>query len=58
MELLQAIYPPNKQITALNVERILELADEYQMIELNKRCRLFLMQQRGCDCLCQENQLN
>jgi hypothetical protein len=31
----------------LNVEKLLELADEYQMIELNKRCRSFLMQQRG-----------
>ena len=46
-ELLQVIYPPNKPITIVNVERMLELADEYQMIELNKRCRTFLMQQRG-----------
>ena len=46
-EMLQIIYPPNKPITALNVEKLLELADEYQMIELNKRCRLFLLQQRG-----------
>jgi hypothetical protein len=46
-ELLQVIYPPNKAVTALNVEKLLELADEYQMIELNKRCRTFLMQQRG-----------
>ena len=41
------IYPPNKPITALNCEKVLELADEYQIIELNKRCRQFLMQQRG-----------
>jgi hypothetical protein len=46
-ELLQVIYPPNKAVTALNVEKLLELADEYQIIELNKRCRNFLMQQRG-----------
>lgn len=46
-ELLQMIYPPNKPITALNCERVLELADEYQMLELTKRCRAFLMQQRG-----------
>ena len=46
-ELLQMIYPPNKPITALNCEKVLELADEYQIIELNKRCRQFLMQQRG-----------
>ena len=46
-ELLQVIYPPNKPVTALNVEKLLELADEYQMIELNKRCRTFLLQQRG-----------
>lgn len=26
---------------------MLEFADEYQMCELNKRCRQFLMQQRG-----------
>lgn len=31
-DLLQVIYPPNKPITILNVEKILELADEYQMI--------------------------
>ncbi len=47
LELLQIIYPPNKQITALNCEKVLELADEYQISELNKRCRQFLMQQRG-----------
>ena len=46
-ELLQVLYPPNKPINALNIEKLLELADEYQMIELNKRCRTFLMQQRG-----------
>jgi hypothetical protein len=46
-ELLQTIYPPNKPITALNVEKLLELADEYQIIELTKRCRQFFMQQRG-----------
>jgi hypothetical protein len=28
------VYPTNKPITALNVEKLLELADEYQMIEL------------------------
>jgi hypothetical protein len=33
------IYPPNKPITANNCERVLELADEYQMSELTKRCR-------------------
>lgn len=31
-DLLQVIYPPNKAITILNVEKMLELADEYQMI--------------------------
>lgn len=45
--MLQVIYPPNKPINALNIEKMLELADEYQIIELNKRCRQFLMQQRG-----------
>ena len=45
--MLQVIYPPNRSITALNVEKLLELADEYQISELNKRCRQFLMQQRG-----------
>lgn len=45
--MLQVIYPPNRNITALNVEKLLELADEYQISELNKRCRQFLMQQRG-----------
>lgn len=44
---MQVIYPPNKSITSVNVEKMLELADEYQMCELNKRCRQFLMQQRG-----------
>lgn len=44
---MQVIYPPNKAITAVNVEKMLEFADEYQMCELNKRCRQFLMQQRG-----------
>ena len=47
LELLQTIYPPNKPITAMNVEKILDLADEYQIVELNKRCRQFLMTQRG-----------
>jgi hypothetical protein len=46
-EMLQVIYPPNKPINALNIEKLLELADEYQITELNKRCRQFLMQQRG-----------
>ena len=46
-EMLQVIYPPNKPINALNIEKLLELADEYQICELNKRCRQFLMQQRG-----------
>lgn len=46
-EMLQIIYPPNKPITALNCQKVLELADEYQISELNKRCRQFLMQQRG-----------
>jgi hypothetical protein len=46
-EMLQVIYPPNKGITAMNVEKMLELSDEYQICELNKRCRQFLMQQRG-----------
>jgi hypothetical protein len=46
-EMLQIIYPPNKPISPLNVEKMLEFADEYQMCELNKRCRQFLMQQRG-----------
>jgi hypothetical protein len=55
---LQVIYPPNKQISALNVERLLELADEYQIIELNKRCRMFLMQQRGIYCLLKTNKKN
>ena len=45
--MLQVLYPPNKSVTAINVEKLLELADEYQMIELTKRCRNFLMQQRG-----------
>ena len=45
--MLQIIYPPNKPITALNCQKVLELADEYQISELNKRCRQFLMQQRG-----------
>ena len=31
----------------MNVEKILDLADEYQIVELNKRCRQFLMTQRG-----------
>lgn len=46
-ELLQVVYPPNRPITAMNCERLLELADEYQMLELTKRCRSFLMMQRG-----------
>ncbi len=47
LEILQVIYPPNKSVTAMNVERLLELADEYQMNELNRRCKQFLMTQRG-----------
>lgn len=46
-ELLQIIYPPNKPITALNCAKVLELADEFQINELNRRCRNFLLQQRG-----------
>ncbi len=46
-ELLQIIYPPNKAITAINCQKVLELADEYQIIELTKRCRNFLLNQRG-----------
>jgi len=46
-ELLAVIYPPNRPIVATNVPRLLELADEYQMIELTKRCQAYLMQQRG-----------
>ncbi|CAF3258908.1 unnamed protein product [Rotaria socialis] len=46
-ELLAVIYPPNRPIVATNVQRLLELADEYQMIELTKRCQAYLMQQRG-----------
>ncbi|CAF0734342.1 unnamed protein product [Brachionus calyciflorus] len=46
-ELLRVIYPPNKPITAANVEKMLEFADEYQMTELTRRCRQFLMTQRG-----------
>ncbi|CAF1000355.1 unnamed protein product [Didymodactylos carnosus] len=46
-ELLSVIYPPNKAIVATNCQRLLELADEYQMIELTKRCQSYLMQQRG-----------
>jgi hypothetical protein len=47
LEILQVIYPPNKSVNAVNVERLLELADEYQMTELNRRCKQFLMTQRG-----------
>lgn len=46
-ELLAVIYPPNRPIVATNVQRLLEFADEYQMIELTKRCQAYLMQQRG-----------
>ncbi|CAF1063852.1 unnamed protein product [Rotaria sordida] len=46
-ELLAVIYPPNRAVVATNVQRLLELADEYQMIELTKRCQAYLMQQRG-----------
>jgi hypothetical protein len=51
VEILQVIYPPNKSVTAVNVERLLELADEYQMTELNRRCKQFLMTQRGTDAM-------
>jgi hypothetical protein len=47
LEMLHVIYPPNKSITAINVERLLEFADEYQMVELTKRCKAFFLQQRG-----------
>lgn len=46
-ELLQIIYPPNKPITAINCPKVLQLADEYQIVELNRRCRQFLLNQRG-----------
>ncbi|CAF1034088.1 unnamed protein product [Brachionus calyciflorus] len=46
-ELLRFIYPPNKRITLVNIKRMLELADEYQMNELTSRCRQFLLTQRG-----------
>ncbi|KAI3390044.1 hypothetical protein SNEBB_009575 [Seison nebaliae] len=46
-ELLQVIYPPNKEISDENVTLLLQLSDEYQMSELTKRCRQFLMTQRG-----------
>ena len=46
-ELLRVIYPPNKQITLVNIKRMLELADEYQINELTSRCRQFLLTQRG-----------
>jgi hypothetical protein len=46
-ELLQIIYPPNKPISAINCPKVLQLADEYQIVELNRRCRHFLLNQRG-----------
>ncbi|CAF0971768.1 unnamed protein product [Brachionus calyciflorus] len=46
-ELLRVIYPPNKRITLVNIKRMLELADEYQMNELSvdvvNRCSDHLM---------------
>lgn len=41
------IYPPNKPINSSNVEKMLQFADEYQMNELMRRCRQFLITQRG-----------
>lgn len=47
VELLHCMYPPIKSITETNVYQLLPLAEEYQIIEVKKKCEEFLLTKPG-----------
>jgi len=46
LQLLQTIYPPNKHISELNVDKLVTLANQFNMFELLRRCEEFLIKNK------------
>ena len=42
----QAIYPPNKPINETNCEKLVTIANEFNMFELLRRCEKFLIKEK------------
>jgi len=47
LELLHNMYPPIKPISDSNVHQLLPLAEEYQVVEIKKKCEEFLLTKPG-----------
>lgn len=47
VELLYCMYPPIKSVSDSNVHQLLPLAEEYQILEVKKKCEEFLLTKPG-----------